>query len=174
MKRVWFGAAATAALSLSAFGALAHEQHVCLDDACVMQSLLPAPIEGAPAGDAASLESPRYGTWGFDLSGMDTSVKPGDDFYKYANGAWDAKTVIPADRVRYGNFDKLAELSEARTKAIIEAAAADKAATGERAKIGAAYRAFMNEAAIEKLDAQPIQPWLAGIKKVATKDQFTL
>ncbi len=173
MKRVWFGAAATAALSLSAFGALAHEQHVCLDDACVMQSLLPAPIEGAAAGDAASLESPRYGTWGFDLSGMDTSVKPGDDFYKFANGNWDARTVIPADRVRYGNFDKLAELSEARTKAIIEAAAADKAATGERAKIGAAYRAFMNEAAIDKLDAQPIQPWLAGIKKVTTKDQFT-
>ncbi|WP_297514580.1 M13 family metallopeptidase [uncultured Caulobacter sp.] len=171
MKRVWFGAAAVAALSLSAFGAQAHEQHPCIDDACVMQSLLPAIAEGA--GDVTSLESPKYGTWGFDISGMDTTVKPGDDFYKFANGAWDARTVIPSDRARYGNFDKLAELSEARTKAIIEGAAADKTATGEKAKIGAAYRAFMDEATIEKLDAKPIQPWLDGVKKVKTKDEFT-
>lgn len=173
MKRVLFGAAALAALSLSAFGAQAHEQHACIDDACVMQSILPFAVSGAAAGDATSLESPRYGTWGFDVSGMDTTAKPGDDFYKFANGTWDTKTVIPSDRVRYGNFDKLAELSEARTRAIIEAAAADKAATGEKAKIGAAYRAFMDEATIEKLDSKPIQPWLDGVKKVKTKDEFT-
>jgi len=174
MKRVWFGACAAAALSISAFGAQAHEQHACIDEACTMQSLMPALAEGAAAADApTSLESPRYGTWGFDITGMDTSVKPGDDFYKFANGTWDAKTEIPADRTRYGNFDKLAELSEARTKAIIEGAAADKAATGEKAKIGAAYRAFMDETGVEKLDAKPIQPWLDGIRKVKTKDQFT-
>ncbi len=175
MKRVWFGAAAAAALSISAFGAHAHEQHACIDEACTLQSLMPVLAEGAAAAAAAqtSLESPRYGTWGFDLTGMDTSVKPGDDFYKFANGTWDAKTEIPSDRTRYGNFDKLAELSEARTKAIIEGAAADKAATGEKAKIGAAYRAFMDEAAVEKLDAKPIQPWLDGVRKIKTKDQFT-
>jgi putative endopeptidase len=145
MKRVWFGAAAMAALSLSAFGASAHEQHTCIDDACTCAIAAAVDDRRAP-GDVTSLESPKYGAWGFDLSGMDTSAKPGDDFYKFANGAWDAKTVIPSDRVRYGNFDKLAELSEARTKAIIEGAAADKAATGEKAKIGAAYRSFMDEA----------------------------
>lgn len=177
MKKVLFGAAAIAALSLSAFGAFAHEQHACIDDACVMQSILPFAVSGAAsgaaAGDATSLESPRYGAWGFDISGMDTTAKPGDDFYKFANGTWEAKTQIPSDRVRYGNFDKLAELSEARTRAIIEAAAADKAATGEKAKIGAAYRAFMDEATIEKLDSKPIQPWLDGVKKIKTKDEFT-
>jgi len=173
MKRVWFGACAAAALSISAFGAQAHEQHACIDEACTLQSLMPALVEGAAADAPTSLESPRYGTWGFDLTGMDASVKPGDDFYKFANGTWDAKTEIPADRTRYGNFDKLAELSEARTKAIIEGAAADKAATGEKAKIGAAYRAFMDEAAVEKLDAKPIQPWLDGVRKIKTKDQFT-
>ena len=173
MKRVWFGAAAAAALSISAFGAHAHEQHACIDEACTLQSLMPVLAEGAAAAAQTSLESPRYGTWGFDLTGMDTSVKPGDDFYKFANGTWDAKTEIPSDRTRYGNFDKLAELSEARTKAIIEGAAADKAATGEKAKIGAAYRAFMDETAVEKLDAKPIQPWLDGVRKIKTKDQFT-
>ena len=151
MKRVWFAAAAVAALSLSAFGAQAHEDHLCLDDACTTQALFAPACEGA-AGDLTSLDSPRYGAWGFDGSGMDTSVKPGDDFYKFANGAWEARTVIPTDRTRYGNFDKLSELSEARTRAIIEAAAANKAVAGDSAKVGAAYRAFMDEAAIEALD----------------------
>jgi putative endopeptidase len=77
---------------LSAFGAQAHEHdHPCIDDACT-DAVAAAAAEGRPAGDVTSLESPRYGTWGFDLSGMDTSVKPGDDFYKFANGAWDART----------------------------------------------------------------------------------
>ncbi|WP_419253183.1 M13 family metallopeptidase [Caulobacter sp. ErkDOM-YI] len=177
MKRVWFAAAAVAALSLSAFGAQAGEDHLCLDDACTTQALFAAPLlngasEGA-AGDLTSLESPRYGAWGFDTSGIDGSVKPGDDFYKWANGGWDARTEIPADRTRYGNFDKLSELSEARTRAIIEAAAANTAAAGDSAKVGAAYRAFMDEAAIEALDAKPIAPYLAQIKAVKSKDAFT-
>ncbi len=172
MKRVWFAAAAVAALSLSAFGAQAHEDHLCLDDACTTQALFAPASEGA-AADLTSLDSPRYGAWGFDSSGMDTTVKPGDDFYKFANGAWEARTVIPSDRTRYGNFDKLSELSEARTRAIIEAAAANKAAAGDSAKVGAAYRAFMDEAAIEALDAKPIAPYLAEIKAVKSKDAFT-
>ena len=49
---------------------------------------------------AADLASPKYGTWGFDVSGMDPSVKPGDDFFAYANGKWAARTEIPSDRVR--------------------------------------------------------------------------
>src|SRR6185437_10782388 len=101
---------------------------------------------------------PHYGTWGFDASGMDTSVKPGDDFYRYANGKWDDRTSIPADRVRYGNFDKLSELSENRVHAILNEAAAGKLKDKDAAKIGAAYASFMNEALAEKLDAKPIAP----------------
>ena len=175
MKRVWFAAAAMAALSLSAFGAQAREDHdhACLNDACTMQSLFVA-ADTPTAGDAAvSLDSPHYGTWGFDAAGMDRSVKPGDDFYKFANGTWDATTTIPSDRVRYGNFDKLTELSEARTKAIILEAAASTGADPDTVKIGAAYKAFMDEALAEKLDAKPIAPELDGIRKVKTKDEFT-
>ena len=108
-----------------------------------------------PAKPAAVVETPKaaIGTFGIDLTAMDKAVKPGDDFYKFASGAWDAKTTIPSDRTRYGNFDKLSELSEARTRAIIEAAAANTAATGDTAKVGAAYRAFMDEAAIEATKA---------------------
>jgi putative endopeptidase len=122
---------------------------------------------------AADLASPKYGTWGFDETGMDKSVKPGDDFFAYANGKWAARTEIPSDRTRFGNFDKLSVLSESRVHAIAEDAAAGKLTDKDAAKIGAAYASFMNEALADKLGAKPIQPALAKIRAVKTKDQFT-
>jgi putative endopeptidase len=176
MKSVLMRAAAVAVLSLAAFGPVAaHENHVCLDDACTLQSLFD-PADTAPAaggGDVVSLDSPHYGTWGFDETGMDRSVKPGDDFYKFANGAWDASTEIPADRTRFGNFDKLSILSEARTRSIIEDSAAGKEKGPDATKIGDAYKAFMDEAMAEKLDAKPIAADLAAVKAVKTRDDMT-
>jgi putative endopeptidase len=127
----------------------------------------------APPLDPASLVSPKYGTWGFDETGVDRGAKPGDNFYEYANGAWDARTQIPADRTRFGNFDKLTVLSENRSRAIIEDAAAGKLTDPDAPKIGAAYRSFMDEALAEKLDAKPIAPELAAIRKVTSRDDFT-
>ncbi|HKP77686.1 MAG TPA: M13-type metalloendopeptidase, partial [Phenylobacterium sp.] len=123
--------------------------------------------------DAASLASPKYGAWGFDLSGMDRSVKPGDDFFKFANGKWAERTEIPPDRVRYGAFNKLRELSDNRMHAILEDAAAGKLTDPDAAKIAAGYKAFMDEAAVERLDARPLAPELTQIREVKTKDEFT-
>ena len=106
-RHILFSAAAVAALALSANGILAQTRP-------------------ANASGAASLASPKYGSWGFDVTGMDLSVKPGDDFFRYANGKWADRTEIPSDRTRYGNFDQLAELSENRLHAILEDAAAGK------------------------------------------------
>ncbi|THD64712.1 M13-type metalloendopeptidase [Phenylobacterium sp.] len=122
---------------------------------------------------AADLADPKYGTWGFDVSGMDTAIKPGDDFFGYANGKWAARTEIPADRTRFGNFDKLSVLSENRVHEIAIEAAAGKLKDKDGAKIGAAYAAFMNEALANKLGAQPIQPELGKLKAVTTKAQLT-
>ncbi len=104
---------------------------------------------------------------------MDPSVKPGDNFYRFANGAWDDRTSIPSDRTRYGNFDKLTELSENRVHAIVDEAAAGKLKDPDAAKIGAVYGSFMDEALAEKLDARPIAPELAQIRAVKTRDEFT-
>ena len=101
MKVPPFVATALVALALSAHAIFAQTQ----------------PTDGA---EAASLASPKYGTWGFDAAGMDLSVKPGDDFFRYANGKWADRTDIPADRTSYGYFDKLAELSENRLHAILD------------------------------------------------------
>ena len=75
---------------------------------------------------APSTAAPHYGTWGIDLAGMEPAVKPGDDFFKYVNGTWVASTQIPPDKVRFGAFDILADLSETRVHALLEQWAADK------------------------------------------------
>ena len=118
----------------------------------------------------ADLSAPKFGTWGVDLSARDTSVKPGDDFYRYAEGAALDKLVIPPDRSSYGSFNALRELSDARTHAVLEAASANKAATGDEAKVGAFYRSFMDADRAEALDAAPLQPDLAKIKAATTRE----
>src|SRR5258708_3890599 len=95
--------------------------------------------------NADRFASPKYGTWGVEASGMDRTVSPGTDFDQYANGNWKARTSIPADRTRFGNFDILSLLSEARVHAVLDDAAAGKLDDPDAAKIGAAYKAFMDE-----------------------------
>jgi putative endopeptidase len=164
-------AAAAGALAFASTTSAQH-RHDCLDDTCESEALFVA--ADTPAGGAtAPLASPKYGTWGFDSSGMDRSAKPGDDFFRYANGAWSDRTQIPSDRTRFGNFDALSILSEARVHAVLDEAAAGKLADKDAAKVGAAYGSFMNEALANKLDARPIASELAQIQKVKTKDEFT-
>ncbi len=76
--------------------------------------------DAKPAAPAAPIAAQRYGTWGVDLDGMDRSVKPGDDFFKYVNGKWAATTQIPADKTGYGTFAVLGDLSEARVHTLLE------------------------------------------------------
>ena len=71
------------------------------------------------AGNNASAALEPGTQSGIDKSLMDTSVKPGDDFDKYANGAWEKNAVIPADKSNYGMFSVLSDRSEERTKELI-------------------------------------------------------
>src|SRR6476646_3485583 len=68
----------------------------------------------------AAAQKPTFGAWGVDLTGMDKSVKPGDDFFDYANGAWYKNAVIPADRTATGSFPNLTILSEQRMTEIVK------------------------------------------------------
>jgi len=69
---------------------------------------LPKRQAAVPARTEAG--KPQVGNWGFDLSGMDRSVRPGDDFYRFANGSWARRTPIPADKPLYDMFAKLEDL----------------------------------------------------------------
>jgi putative endopeptidase len=119
---------------------------------------------------AAATTAKRFGTWGFDVEGMDRSVKPGDDFFKYANGKWAASTQIPPDRVSYGASVSLIELSEARVRAILDGLAASNGlkAGSDEAKLAALYRTFLDEATLEKIDAKPLQSQLDEARKAKT------
>lgn len=121
---------------------------------------------------AADAPRPKYGDWGFDAAGLDAKVKPGDDFWRYANGGWDARTPIPADKTRYGVDYILSDDAERQVRAILEeppAAGAAGAEAADDAKVHAAFSAFMDEARIEKLDAQPLQPDLEAIRGAKTR-----
>ncbi|HEX7759781.1 MAG TPA: M13-type metalloendopeptidase [Caulobacteraceae bacterium] len=161
-------AATVLVAAMSVSGAVAaHEDGDCLDAACNAVTLAPADPSTLEGG---STQAPTFGAWGLDLSGRDTGVKPGDNFYRFANGLWDDHQVIPQDKVRYGNFDKLSVLSENRTRELIEAAAAGRSADNDAAKIGAAYKAFMDEARVEALDAKPLEHDLAAIRAAGSRE----
>ncbi|THD64962.1 M13 family metallopeptidase [Phenylobacterium sp.] len=117
----------------------------------------------------ASLENTHPA--GIDTAGMDTKVKPGDDFFAYANGGWMARTEIPADRSSWGTGGELVELTTTRVQTLIQTAA--KAAPGTEArKIGDYYSSYLDEAKIESLGLKPIEPTLARI--AAIKDKMHL
>jgi putative endopeptidase len=106
---------------------------------------------------------------GFEPSRMDTTCKPCDDFYKYTNGTWLKTAKIPDDKARYGSFDMLADNNRTILKGILEAAAANKSAKpgSNEYKIGAMFATCMDEAALEKVGAKPIQPMLKRIDKIS-------
>lgn len=113
-------------------------------------------------------ENSFSGQFGIDVSGMDRSVRPQDDFFRYVNGAWADKTEIPPDKSRYGSFVMLGDESEKALKEIVEQAAAQKSAPhgSDVQKVGDLYRSFMNTDRIEALGIKPLQPQLDYIAKV--------
>ena len=119
---------------------------------------------------AAPAAKPAFGTWGVDLTGMDRSVKPGDDFFLYANGAWLNRTEIPADRTSIGSFQNLQILSENRMKELVNDLEARNPATlnPEEKQLRDLYDAFMDTKQIETRGIDPIKPDLARIAALKT------
>ena len=97
------------------------------------------------------------------------AVLPGDDFYNYVNGEWQARTEIPADRSSWGAFAAMAETSNERIAKLIEAAAADPKARPDVRQVADYYRAFMDEAAIEQRGIAPLKPALERIAAIGDK-----
>ncbi len=109
---------------------------------------------------------------GLDLKGIDRTVAPGDDFFRYANGTWIAATEIPPDRSAWGAGEIVDELTRKRTSDLIQGAAKGAPAHSEAFKVGTYYAAYMDEAAIESAGLTPLQPQLARID--AIKDLTSL
>ncbi len=133
-------------------------------------------VTSAPAAPLATAQTQgvAIGPWGFDLPGRDTAVRPGDNFFEYANGKAVQALVIPADRTSFGAFDKLRELSQQRVRDILTSLpkpATDTPQTSDE-KLAAFYTTFMDEDAIEKLGATPLKADLDAIRAVRTPADF--
>jgi putative endopeptidase len=110
---------------------------------------------------------------GIDPAGIDRSVKPGDEFYLYANGAWIKQAKIPEDRSSFGPGVKLVEQANQRTRDLIqETAKAGAPAGSEAAKIADYYASFLDEAAVEAKGRAPLQPDLDRIAAIRDKTEL--
>ena len=133
----------------------------------------PAAALAAAAGTSVAPAAPAphaaIGDFGLDLSAGNPHVKPGDDFFAYANGGWYETFSIPPDKASYGPFNVLDDLSKQRVRGIIEQAAAAHAAAGTpEQQIGDYFAAYMDQAAIEANGLGPAQPDLDRIAAART------
>jgi putative endopeptidase len=114
-------------------------------------------------------QEPATPQHGIDLSYIDKSVTPGDDFYHFADGAWIARTEIPADRAALSVFSTLADRSNKQVASIIQDAAHSHAApNSDQRRIADLYAAYMDEGAIESRGLAPIKAELAAIAGIHT------
>jgi putative endopeptidase len=105
----------------------------------------------------------------FDISRMDTSADACEDFFQFANGTWAKNTQIPASQARWGTFNILADNNQNTLHEILESAAKSNNPKGsDKQLIGDLFATCMDEAAIEKADAKPLQPHFDKIAKIKT------
>ena len=103
----------------------------------------------------------------FDKSGMDTTIKPGDDFFTYANGGWIKATKIPDDQSGWGSFYSLHEENQNKMRGLLEEAEAQNAAKGTaQQKVGDYYASGMDTMAIEKKGYEPLKNRMQKIAAV--------
>jgi len=121
---------------------------------------------------SAAPAKPELGTWGVDLTAMDRSVKPGDDFFSFVNGAWLKTTVIPPERTNIGTFQQLRILSEKRMRDIVsdlQTRPYDQLSPPEK-KLRDLYETFVDQPQIEANGFTPIKADLATIRRIKSLD----
>jgi putative endopeptidase len=106
---------------------------------------------------------------GIDKSLMDTSVNPGDDFDKYANGAWEKTAQIPPDKSNISMFSMLNDEAEKRKAAIVDEIVKSHPNSGDDGKVANYYDAFVDTNAIEKRGLSPIKPDIDRIEAIQDK-----
>jgi putative endopeptidase len=110
---------------------------------------------------------------GIAVANMDRSVKPGDDFFRYANGEWIKHAEMPPDRSYIGVWDTLEDFNRKRTAGLIEETAKANAPAGSNArKIADLYNSYMDQAAIEAKGLAPLRPHLDAIAAIHDKREL--
>ena len=128
-------------------------------------------VAESSAAIAASNGTPKYGPWGVDYASMDRSVKPGDDFFAYAEGTWLKTAPIASDKTGAGYNYELPDLAELDVRAIAEDAERHRDTASAR-QIADLYAAWMDEKGVDARGLAPLRPYLVRIDAVATRDQL--
>ena len=151
---------------------------------CACCACSPAPDANSPAVTPATdvaaqpappspMQVPTAHEIGIDLSGIDHAVKPGNDFFEYANGEWLKTATIPADRSSINTFYDVFRKAEQRTADLIKQASdANPAPDSNQRKIADYYAAYMNTDAIEKAGLAPIQSQLDKIDAINSRQDL--
>jgi len=129
--------------------------------ALLMTALAPAVSLAAPPADA-----PRFGAFGIDLAARDLAIRPGDDFWGYANGGWSARTDLAGDIDAVGVAPALAREGQERVRALLEDLAASGGTDANGRRIGDLYASWMGQAAIEGQGLGPARPHLSKIARI--------
>jgi putative endopeptidase len=105
---------------------------------------------------------------GFDASALDLSVRPGDDFYRFANGRWIDRSIIPQDRTNVGLIASLSDRVSGQIQTLLESLAAHAESPSE-AKLRRFYQAFMNERRLADLGSAPLRADLARVRSAQSR-----
>jgi len=132
-------------------------------DAKATKNPAPVPNSGSNSGDNTAKAKADENEKPIDHSNFDTSVKPGDDFFQYANGGWIKRTQIPPDQTRWGSFNMLIERNNDALHQIAETAAKTKSTDPTVQKVGDYYASGMDEKAIEAMKTKPLKDELSKI-----------
>ncbi len=115
---------------------------------------------------AATDSTVRFGSWGVDLSSRDLKANPGDDFERYASGAWMDANEIPADKSQNGVGSEVSDRNQERLQGIVTSAPKDS-------QLGAFYASYMNEPLLEQIDVAPLKADLARVEAINSKAEFS-
>src|SRR4051812_17965331 len=123
---------------------------------------------------AQGSDAPYYPPSGFDLTAIDPSTKPGDDFFQYANGKYLERAVIPADRPAVSRRLEMTDRMEFNLHQLLQQAAqgASEEPTDVRGKAGAFYTSFMDEPTIDRVGLAAIAPELDAIRTASNASQL--
>jgi putative endopeptidase len=120
-----------------------------------------------PTVAKVTAKAPRYGAFGIDLGSQDQAIKPGDDFWTFANGNWAKRNDIPADKGSIGYSQLLADEAEANVRKILDDMAANPSVYGVSGRqVGDFYASWIDEAGIEAKGTAPLKPYLDRIAGV--------
>lgn len=126
---------------------------------------LVAATDAAAGAEDGSLKPLTFGSWGVDLSARDPSVKPGDDFDKYANGGWFARTEIPADQASAGVDYDVYNLTQRQLRQLVTGAPATS-------QVGGLYQSFMDEKRVAQLGTKPLMADIDAVAAIKDKSEM--